>query len=373
MVAIVFFVAPALAVHAAGKPLFAVIEDSLGSVPALSVRLCAVAFLVSWLAEFVSLPLRIWSNNLEMQVTALQQWGVAVAAVTFLFMTGCQSLQTLGKLATFTNKLGFAMLIAALVRIHDGWPAVFSNVKNIGGVSWVPQLWSGTLELAFYVAPIGLLCCSFASRLHGRRQLAIAGMSGMAVPVFLTLLLVAVIGTATHASSLYQPSLQPTVAMALWSHTARSAVPGRMLVAAVTVFGAGRLASRLLADAIVAITPRRWPGRLLMILFVLGTAWLSLDPFSPVLTATLNWPALCLGLTSAVLTADFMIRAPHVQRKRRVAWTGSCAVLVGLTAPLCVTGDPVELSLNRWFLPSFLISFVICTSIKVVQRTGHFR
>ena len=55
-----------------------------------------------------------------------------------------------------------------------------------------------------------------------------------------TLLLVGVIGRATYASRFYQPSLEPTVAMALWSKVAGRALPGLMMIAAITMFGAVR-------------------------------------------------------------------------------------------------------------------------------------
>ena len=50
-----------------------------------------------------------------------------------------------------------------------------------------------------------------------------------------TLVLLSLIRTVTCNSSFYEPSLVPTVSMALWSHTARSALGGRLLVAGVTV------------------------------------------------------------------------------------------------------------------------------------------
>jgi hypothetical protein len=72
---------------------------------------------------------------------------------------------------------------------------------------------------------------------------------GVALPLFVTLLLVGAIGAATHASPFYQPSLEPTVAMALWSRAAGSALPGRRMIAAITVFGVARFGLKALAEA----------------------------------------------------------------------------------------------------------------------------
>ena len=63
VVTIAFFIGPALATHAAGQPLFRVVEDSLGSVPAFGLRLFYVSFLMLWIAGLVALPDWWWSFN----------------------------------------------------------------------------------------------------------------------------------------------------------------------------------------------------------------------------------------------------------------------------------------------------------------------
>ena len=51
LVTTLFFMGPALATHAAGRPLFLVIADSLGSIPAFGLHLCCVLYLVLWIAK----------------------------------------------------------------------------------------------------------------------------------------------------------------------------------------------------------------------------------------------------------------------------------------------------------------------------------
>ena len=85
------------------------------------------------------------------------------------------------------------------------------------------------------MAPLGLIAANFGYRIGGRREVTLAISAGVALPLLVTLVLLSLIRTVTCNSSFYEPSLVPTVSMALWSHTARSALGGRLLVAGVTV------------------------------------------------------------------------------------------------------------------------------------------
>jgi len=65
LVAALFFIGPALATFAARRPLFEVIANSLGSVPAFGARLCCVLFSVLWLGALMALPALWWSRALS--------------------------------------------------------------------------------------------------------------------------------------------------------------------------------------------------------------------------------------------------------------------------------------------------------------------
>ena len=88
-----FFIGPALAIRAAERPLFLVIEDSLGSIPAFGVRFCCASFLVLWMATLIAFPMILLSNDLERKVSSTELGIIAAAVVMFLFFTGQQSFQ----------------------------------------------------------------------------------------------------------------------------------------------------------------------------------------------------------------------------------------------------------------------------------------
>jgi hypothetical protein len=367
-----FFIGPALAIRAAGRPLFLVIEDSLGSIPAFGVRFCCVSFLVLWMATLIGLPMILLSNDLERQVSSVGLGIAAAAVLMFLFFTGQQSFQTRARLAAFTNKLGLAVLLAAFLRVHEGWPALLGPFSADEDRGWLWYTWSEFSMLALYVAPLALLAADLARRSHDRRQVAIFGLMGLALPIFVALFLVGVIGTATHASPYYQPSLQPTVAMALWSKAARSALPGRVLVAAVTVFGAVRFGGNSLVEA-TPIRPsgnaRRW---LLLACFSGAIAWCSLHLFAPAFFSILDWSARCLAVTGAVITIDFLTGKRRAEQARRVDWVSLIAVVCGLATPLYVSHGPVALTRfpgwYPWVLPSYVVAFLMYLGGRVVQK-----
>src|ERR1700689_1304928 len=90
------------------------------------------------------------------------------------------------------------------------------------------------------------------------------GLMGIALPLF--------------ASPFYQTDLQPSGAMALWSHAARRALPGGMIVAAITIFGAMRFGGRALTEAAAIRTPGTPRGWALLGCLVVAIAWCSLHP-----------------------------------------------------------------------------------------------
>ena len=171
--------------------------------------------------------MRLWSNSLERDASPVEFALVATLLMAFLVATGQQKLQTVARLASFTNKLGVAVLVAALIRVRDGWPGVTHADFDRGPLS--REVWAGISDLAFYAAPVLLLASSLSHRIRKRRELVLVSVFGVSAPLVLTLLLVGVIGAATHASNFYQPSLQPSVAMALWSRAARSGVQGNVV------------------------------------------------------------------------------------------------------------------------------------------------
>jgi hypothetical protein len=245
-----FFLGPALATQAAKRPLFTVAKNSLGAIPAFGIRLCCILFVALWIANLLSVPGLFLRFILRRNVFSTESGLVAAVVLVFLFITGLQSLRTSAKLALFTNKLSIAVLIAALIRVHHGWAAALKLVPILGERSVVLDLWHGLSLLSFYVAPLALLAADFGYRVHGRKELVKTALIGISLPLAGTLLLVGVISVATLHSRFYTPSLNPNVAMALWSRAARSSLPGVMTVATITTFGAVRFGARALAESV---------------------------------------------------------------------------------------------------------------------------
>ena len=363
LVTALFFMGPSLATQAARLPLLGVIENSFGSIPAFGLRLCCVLYLVLWIAYLIAVPVWLWSSQiLRRQVSSTESGIFAAAVLVFLFVTGSQSLRSGAKLALFTNKLGIAILVAALIRVHEGWPAVLDGFRISGERSWISEVWRGLSELTFYVAPLALLAANFGQRSPRRKQVAMTGLMGIALPLFGTLLIVDFIGAATHASRFYQPSLSPSVAMALWGHAAGSGLPGRMMVAAITIFGAVRFGVRALAETASIRTPATRRGWVLLGCFVGAIAWAAVHPDTPTFTTAFDFSARCLAVTGAVLTVDFMVGRQRVERLRRIDWVGSIALLAGLATPMCVPHESMEL------LPSYLVGFLVCLCGRAVQK-----
>jgi hypothetical protein len=229
LIAVLFFAAPALASYTARRPLFGVAESSLGTVPAWALRVCCTWFLVVWMADLISYPAaRSVTSIFRREVSPIESGAIAGALILFLFVTGLQSFRARANLALFSNKLGLAILVAALIRVHDGLPTALKGVPASDGHAAALVAGKGLSLLALYVGPLVFLAADFGHRMQGRRQVAMTAGMGIVLPLCGTLLLLGVIGLATFASPYYQPSLDPDVAMALFSKAAGSALPGKL-------------------------------------------------------------------------------------------------------------------------------------------------
>jgi hypothetical protein len=356
-----FFIGPALATQLAKKPLFGIIEDSVGSIPALGLRLCCVTFLVLWISQMVASGLLM--QFMRREVSPTETGIIYVAVLVFLSITSFQSLSVTAGLARFTNRLGVAILIAALLRVRQGWPAILDGFPLSFGRLLVLDSWHGLSVLAFYTAPLALLAANFGYRLRERRAVANAALMGLAVPLFGTLLIVGAIEIATWKSRFYQPSLNPNVAMALWGQAAGRFLPGLMMVTAITMFGAVRFGLKALMDLVSIGAPGGTATRILLGGLIGAIGLGCLYPYSPELSTALEYSVQCLAVISAVLTAD-LVSGRRVEHARRIDWVGVIALLAGLVTPLwmrllmvAVAADPWW---HPWFLPSYGVGFLVC-------------
>ena len=370
-----FFIGPALAVRAAQRPVFFLIEKSTGAIPAFALRLCCVAFLLLWIAKLVAMP-TLWAFERipGRELSLIERGLIAALLLSFLFFTGLQSTRTGAKLALFNSKLGIAILVAAFIRVHDGWTAVPTGFASAGQYPAALNFCASLSELGYYAAPLGLFFADLAFRIPDRKQFSLTVLTGVALPLFVALSVTGVVGVATAASQLYQPSLNPTVAMTLWSHTAGSAMPARMLVAGITTFGAVRFGVRALAACGPAVPQGKLKLYVLVFLIVVIAA-LSLHPYATAFMSVYEMCAKCLVVTAAVLTADLVIGSKEVTARRRFDAVGVAALLGGVATALCL---PQEYTWAQgqwwqpWLLPSYGMGFLICLIGRFAQRLSVF-
>jgi hypothetical protein len=241
LIAAVFFVGPALATYAATRPLLGVLENSLGWIPAIVLRLWCALFVVLWIANLVRWgALWLLPFILRRHVASTESSFIAAGILVFLFVTGLRSPRTSTKLALFTNKLGIALLIAAFLRVHKGF-TIPEGFLVSGEFSPVMKLWHGVSLMSFYVAPLALLAANYGHRSDGRKSIAKFALMGVALPLFGTLLFIEIVCV---------PSGLPNISTALFGGDAGSALPGPMMLAAMTTFGAVRFGARAFADSI---------------------------------------------------------------------------------------------------------------------------
>jgi hypothetical protein len=358
-------VGPGAAALAHKRSLPDLVENSLGALPVHAVRWICAGFSILWVASCVSLPVRWWSYLGE----SLSWKAIAVAATLpfYLLYTGLQSFRTTAKLAFFTNKLGIALLIAALWRVRDGWSAV-SEFHFDGSYRVGLDIWWGFSELVAYLVPFGFLAAGMARRLRDRKQASVTVAMGVTLPLFVSLLVTAIISVATRQSFIYQPSLEPNMAMALFGRAAYSALPGRWMIATITTFGAARFCIRS-TTLMFPVASQKWRW-IALITACFGIGWLSFHPFAHAFVSGFQFSANCLGVMSAIITADLLSRREVATR--RIDWPGCAAFLVGILLPWYVPHGPMELSPNPWWypwlLPCYAVALVATIAARILER-----
>jgi hypothetical protein len=297
------------------------------------VRFCCVLFLFLWIARLL-VP-TLWALSMSSGEGSFKTGIIAAALLLFLFFTGLQSVRTSAKLAMFTDKLGIAILIAALIRVRDGWASVPGGFGIAGSYPYALQFTSGLSNIASYAAPFGLFAAEYAFRISSRKQVSLTILSGVTVPMFLALFLSSIVGMATALSHLYQPSLNPTVAMALWPHTAGTVSPSRILVAGITTFGALRFGIRALAEYGPSISNGTWRC-VAYACAVVAIAILALRPYATASIVVSDICVKCIAVAGAVLTANVVMGLRSGSAGRRFDTVGLIALLAGAVTALCL-------------------------------------
>ncbi len=368
---LLFFVGPSFACRTAGSGVMLALQTSMGRIPGYCARLCCIWFLVAWTAAMISLPVT-WQLRVVLgrDAPALSSV-VAIVLLTYLFVTSLQNTRTAAKLALFTNKLAVAVLIAAAIRVCDGWPAVMTPFPDSGHPRLL-DLWYGIGKLSFYIAPLAFLAAEYVGPKQARTPIRKLATMGLALPICGGLFMVGLLEVATHASTYYQPSLEPNIAMALWGKAAWSSLPARMMLTAMTVFGAVRFGVRALSTSIALPWLGHRGQRIVLACVIAPIAWLSINPWGAALEMSLELSVATLTVFAGVLTADAVSRYNHEPRGATwIDWVGTSAAIAGLITAASVNalaeGAGWETWFHPWLFPSYGVSFATCLCGRVLQ------
>jgi hypothetical protein len=362
------FAAPAFAAQQERRSLLAIAESSLGKLPAFVLRLFCLAFLACWLVTFFLRPVS-WMCYGEVSPGGWRL--LATALLAFTFFTAMQTPGSMAKLAAFANKLGIAILIAALIRVRDGWPAIWQGFSWLDANSRLAGQWRGLGILLVYLVPVFFLTADFGRRAVGPKPVIKFALFGLTLPLFATLLVVASIDVATLASSAYQPSLVPSVFMALTAHVSRRALPAINMLVTLTIFGAMRFTAASLVQCSLPEKARVRARYMALIPFIGIIVWLSTQS-DKWLLVPLEYSAATLAVASAILTVDFLTAKWRVARQQRlVDWGGACALLAGSTAalylPAWIVGTAADGEWSPRILPSYAVGFLVCLAARALR------
>jgi hypothetical protein len=382
-----FYLGPALAAQRLNQSLFALLEDSLGVLPALGIRLCCTIFWICWMAAITG-TLTFWllSFWLGQRISPIVTGLVPCAILLYLYTTGVQGLRTSGRLAWFTNKLSLAIVIAALIRVRSGLPSAWESLSGPGSFAGDAYTWPGSADLIFYAAPLMFLASDF-TRNRTRRQSLLIGLFGLALPFAGGIFLSGLVGAATYAIHANSGSVTNFGGALLYNDSGRFA-PVKLVLIGFTLFGAVRFGARSLADAISVSWCPRMARRIVLGGVLCGTAALSVlgGNRSVNLLDALELPARVLVATAAVLTADFVVRSYRPRQNHKVDWIAMLALLAGCGLPYYISrlaelsyvviGWPfaTTLDLEAWshrgLLPVYGTSFLFCLTGRLAQRVS---
>ena len=87
MISLLFFLGPALASKAAGRPLLAIMDGSFGRIPAVGVRLVCVVFLIMWIATMISVENTVSGSAFQSALTARQSAWLGASVLLYLLAT----------------------------------------------------------------------------------------------------------------------------------------------------------------------------------------------------------------------------------------------------------------------------------------------
>ena len=327
-------------------------EDSFGRIPALVLRLCCVAYLLTVMANVISL--------FSFSILVLLGWPHRASAFTalvliFIFVTSRGGEHSNWKRSWFSDKLMMAVLIAALIRMRDGWPALAKPVEASASLEeLLPSLW----RLSGFVAPLLLVGANLGRQLKSRKQVLLTGITGICLPMIAMLLFLGVLSMAANAIPSGGSFPVSALHRALFMHVSIRSGDVMLAVAYLTNFGLLRFCAR---SCLAACTGFRWNAVLVPCFIVAilvapsfeGTAWLATS-------------ARCLAVAAAVVSA----RPASEASSPSIKWIGLLAFGAGLASPIYVPWfvfTSVAPGEYGWLLVSYMIAFLVCRGGTLIQ------
>ena len=373
IVAGLFFLGPALAAQRAEQTIFQIVDRSVGTLPGFVLRCAGIGYLALWLAFLLDLPVLWWGARFASRATANWEIGLAVGVIlSFAFFTSAQSLPTRGQLAKFTCFVAIAILIAALIRVRDGWPAALRVTFSSGDArySLAAQGWHGLSTITFGVAPVAFLGASYGRRVTTRQDVLRLTFTGIVLPLGGVLSILGVISVVTSHSVIYQPSLFAGVNMALFGRASRNAVLGRMVILAFPVIGAVRFGMNLLRETVPGGSKVGRASLLVISSWIVALIPVYKGPVGGGDSARVfEIFASVFVVTAAVVSADYLVKS-RTGLVKRIDWIGTGGALLGLVVPFGLNWWRIAQDESWWWpwlLPSYAISFTVCLLCRAVE------
>jgi hypothetical protein len=357
--AALFFVGPTVAARTASS-FPSMLAERLGSIPGFFIQIACVTYLVIWISRLLALVCRWLQPPYYPAQPAIQPRLLAGAILLLVYVTGCQSVSVNAALAKFTIRLALAILIAALIRVRSGWPAIPTGFDPFSQRSLAEDTWRGFSNLSFYVAPLALLASAFGTRLANRKQVATTALFGIVVPLAGSLTIVTALNVATHASRFYRPSLNPNIVMALVSGVSRTGERAILLIFAITVLGVLRFSVARLKEAAAV----RWvPPRFAWIPFgclISAIVWSSVHADWEVMVPAAERSTEILAAVAAILTVDAVMRRQSHQ-PQAFDWPATLSLLCGIGIPAFgrFWWSSEDSWGHPWLLPTYGITFMV--------------
>ncbi len=366
-----FYLGPALLGQSRNLSLFRLAEYSFGTIPGIAFRICCVLYLTIWLTFYLqTIGILLVPWPLSRNITGTESVLILAALAVFLLATALQTLHANAKLALFTNKLCLAIFLAALIRVRAGLPAVAHALfQSPGSMETVD--WRRIPFLVFYLAPLALFASNFGHRAKTRKDTALIGLVGLATAFAFSLLAAGVVAHAASAAH-FRVGIGSAVSAALFGGASARYIPPRMMVTAITAFGAARFGFKALANA---VRFESQSGRRI-VLALLGCLVVVLNfTNSDALYSLREFLTRCLVVAAAVLSANSIAPLPGEDVPKKLAWIGGVSLLAGMaTQFLCwyffenQTLEQDELWWYPWLLPSYFAGLGTGLLLRLSRR-----